>query len=43
MHRAIVVKVTEEDQRPRPLILKKYSKEKKEKRMLKEDLQLSLD
>ena len=43
MHRAIVVKVTEEKQRPRPLILKKSSKEKKETCILKEELQLPLD
>jgi hypothetical protein len=43
VHGAIAAKVTEEKQRPRPLILKKSSKEKKEKCMLKEELQLSLD
>ena len=43
MHGAIVVKVAEEKQRPRNLILNKSSKEKKEKCMLKEELQLSLD
>jgi hypothetical protein len=43
VHEAIAVKVAEDKQRPRPLILKKYSKEKKEKCMLKEELQLSLD
>ena len=43
MHRSITVKVAEDKQRLRPLILKKYSKEKKENCMLKEELQLSLD
>ena len=42
MHGAIVVKVAEEKQRLRPLIHKKSSKEKEEKCMLKEDLQLPL-
>ena len=43
MHRALAAKVAEEKQRPRPLILKKSSKEKEEKHMFKEELQLSLD
>jgi hypothetical protein len=43
VHRALAAKITEEKQRPRPLILKKYSKEKEEKRMLKEELRLPLD
>ena len=43
MHEAIAAKVAEENQRPKPLILEKSSKEKKEKCMLKEELQLSLD
>jgi hypothetical protein len=43
VHGAIAAKVAEEKQRPKPLILKKSSKEKKEKCMLKEELQLSLD
>jgi hypothetical protein len=43
LHEAIAVKVAEEKKRSRPLILKKSSKEKKEKCMLKEELQLSLD
>ena len=43
MHRALAAKVAEEKQRPKPLILKKSSKEKKEKCMLKEELQMSLD
>jgi hypothetical protein len=43
VHRALAAKVAEEKQRPRPLILKKSSKEKEEKRMFKEELQLSLD
>ena len=37
------MKLVEEKQRPKPLILKKSSKEKEEKRMFKEELQLSLD
>jgi hypothetical protein len=37
------VKVAEEKQRSKPFILKKYSKEKKEKCMLEEELQLPLD
>jgi hypothetical protein len=43
VHGAIATKVAEDKQRLRPLILKKPSKEKKEKFMLKEELQLSLD
>ena len=43
MHGAIVMKVTKEKQRPRPLIVKKSSKEKEEKFMLKDELQLPLD
>ena len=43
MHRALAAKIIEEKQRPRPLILKKYSKETEEKCMFKEELQLSLD
>ena len=43
MHGAIAAKVAEEKQRPKPLILKKSSKEKKEKCMLKEYLPLPLD
>jgi hypothetical protein len=43
VHGAIAAKVVEEKQRPRPFILKESSKEKKEKCMLKEELQLSLD
>jgi hypothetical protein len=43
VHGAIAAKVAEDKQRLRPLILKKYSKGKKEKCMLKEKLQLSLD
>jgi hypothetical protein len=43
VHGAIAVKVAEEKKRPKPLILKKYFEEKKEKCMLKEEIQLSLD
>jgi hypothetical protein len=43
VHGAIATKVAEDKQRLRHLILKKYSKENKEKCMLKEDLQLLLD
>jgi hypothetical protein len=43
VHGSIAVKVAEDKKRPRPLILKKSSKGKKEKFMLKEELQLSLD
>jgi hypothetical protein len=43
VHGAIAAKVAEEKQRSKPLILKKSSKEKKEKCMLKEGLQLPLD
>ena len=43
MHGSIAAKVPEEKQRPKPLILKKSFEEKKEKCMLKEELQLSLD
>ena len=43
MHRALAAKVAEDKKRSRPLILKKSSKEKEEKRMFKEELQLSLD
>jgi hypothetical protein len=43
VHRALAAKVIEEKQRSRPLILNKSSKEKEEKHMFKEDLQLTLD
>jgi hypothetical protein len=43
LHGAIAAKVTEENKGMRPLILKKSSKEKKEKCMLKEELQIPLD
>jgi hypothetical protein len=38
VHRALVAKIAEEKKRMRPLILKKYSNEKEEKRMLKEEI-----
>jgi len=38
VHRALAANIVEEKKRPRPLILKKYSKEKEEKHMLKKEL-----
>jgi hypothetical protein len=38
VHTALAAKIAEDKQRPRPFILKKHSKEKEEKRMLKEEL-----
>ena len=43
MHGAIATKVVEDKKRPRPLILKKSSKEKKEKCKLKEEIPSPLD